>query len=347
MSSPSLQQIANSLKRQFKNWDFEKARKHSDNEAQTREYLIEPILKLLGYEKLDHWVTELNADFNGKKGNKLKVDYALAPKGKDPVILIEAKHHDNALQGKVFSQLREYFTNVSTARIGILTNGVVWKFYAGYNSYDKLHEEPFYEFNTFEAQDSDFEDLARFHISAFKTETILEHANEKYLLSKFDQALYEELVDPSEGMIKSIIKRMGFATSTPSRLQFVKDNINYISLKDAYDRLVNEGALSPDSGIITTEEEMQAYQIVKTIISSSSKAMADISNRITHRDLKNQFSILLDNNQRMPICTFQFSKSKKKMAIGKDNWFEIESVDEIVLYKSQILNATKILLNQL
>lgn len=337
MSAPSIQQIANSLKRQFKTWDFQKARTASQNEAQTREYLIEPVIKLLGYEKLDHWVTELNADFDGKKGNKLKVDYALAPKGKDPVILIEAKHHDNALQGKVFSQLREYFTNVSTARIGILTNGVNWKFYAGYNSYDKLHEEPFYEFNTFEAQDSDFEDLARFHISAYKTETILEHANEKYQLSKFDQALYEELVDPSEGMLKSIIKRMGFASSTPARMKFVKDNINYISLKDAYDRIVNTGALSPDNGIVTTEEEMQAFQIVRTIITSSSKELAKMASRITHRDLKNQFSVLLDDNQRQLICAFQFNKSKKKMSIGKGNWVDIQSVDEIVGYKSEIL----------
>ena len=67
--APSKQQVANSLKKWFKTYDFDHAIKRCENEAQTRELLIEPIITALGYEKLYHWVTESLADVGGRYQN--------------------------------------------------------------------------------------------------------------------------------------------------------------------------------------------------------------------------------------------------------------------------------------
>ena len=86
---PSKQQVSNSLKKWFRNYYFHHALGCCENDAQTRELLIVPVINALGYEKLYHWVTESLADVGNRRG--LRVDYALAPQGKDAVILIEAK----------------------------------------------------------------------------------------------------------------------------------------------------------------------------------------------------------------------------------------------------------------
>lgn len=336
---PSKLQILKTIKKSLNAYQFELALSKVSNEAQTRELLIEPLIEILGYNKLHHWITEAHADRGTKKG--LKVDYALAPKGKDAVILIEAKDHKNSLGPRVFGQLSEYFTNVRSARIGITTNGLIWNFYAGDGSNDRLYDMPFFTFNVLDWSDGDVDGLARFHISQFKSVQVLEDAEEVYMLSKFDQALYEELASPSDAFLSSIISRMGLGKSTPKRRDFVRNSINYISLKDAYDKLISTGAVSPDDGIITTSDELQAFQTVKTLITGSSRALAKQSENITFRDRKNgKSSILWMDNQRNLICDLLITETKLQLTIQGEK-HKLNSLDEIVNYKSELIEIVK------
>lgn len=241
----------------------------------------------------------------------------------------------------MFSQLSEYFTNVRSARIGITTNGLIWNFYAGDGTHDRLSEMPFFTFNILDWHEGDIEGLARFHISQFKAIKVIKDAEEVYMLSKFDQALYEELADPSDEFLSSIIKRMGLGRSTRQRLDFVKESINYISLKDAYDKLISTGAVSPNDGIITTSDELQAFQTVKTLITGSSRALAKQSENITFRDRKNgKSSILWMDNQRNLICDLLITETKLQLTIQGEK-HKLNSLDEIVNYKSELIEIVK------
>lgn len=335
---PSKQQVTNSLKKWFRSYDFTHAVNRCENEAQTRELLIEPVINALGYEKLYHWITESLADVGNRKG--LRVDYALAPQGKDAVILIEAKHHTNQLGSREFQQLSTYFTNVNSARIGVLTNGLSWKFYTGDGSTDKLHHEPFLALDLSDWNDSDIDNLSKFHISIFKSVDVIKEAEEIYLLSKFDQALFEELSNPSDEFIGSILKRMGIGRATKQRMDYVRSSINYLSLKDAYDKIIHAGALSPDNGIVTTDEELRAYQAVKTLVATYSKKLANVLDNITYIDYKGSFAVVWKNNFKSVICAFKLSPSKKRVMVGSQ-WHEIESIDQIVDYKFEIVDIVK------
>ena len=56
----TLKQIGNLLEKSFSKWDYKKAIKLSDNESKARDYLIEPFLNLLGYNKMDHYSHEFS-----------------------------------------------------------------------------------------------------------------------------------------------------------------------------------------------------------------------------------------------------------------------------------------------
>src|SRR5437763_13944748 len=79
----------------------------------------------------------------------------------------------------------------------------------------------------------------------------------------------------------------------------------------------NQGvAITPDSEsrIVTTEEELHGYYIVKAI------ACAVIDpDRIGYRDAISYFGILCDDNNRKPICRLHFNGQQKYIGLMDAN----------------------------
>ena len=97
---------------------------------------------------------------------------------------------------------------------------------------------------------------------------------------------------------------------------------------------VNE---DPDtSKIVTTEEELEAFQIVKAILREKIP-----SARIAARDTQSYFGVLLDDNNRKPICRFHFNTVNKYIETfenGKDagEKKQLFNLDELYDYRSQL-----------
>ena len=64
------------------------------------------------------------------KGKIKKVDMVITLIGKNPTILIECKKAGANLTPANFKQLAEYFNTQVSSKIGILTNGIEYKFYS-------------------------------------------------------------------------------------------------------------------------------------------------------------------------------------------------------------------------
>ena len=62
-----------------------------------------------------------------------------------------------------------------------------------------------------------------------------------------------------------------------------------------------------DNRILTTEEELQGFYIVRSILYPE----VDDINRVQYRDTMSYFGILLDDNNRKPICRLYFNSSNK------------------------------------
>lgn len=85
----------------------------------------------------------------------------------------------------------------------------------------------------------------------------------------------------------------------------------------------------------STLEEIEAYHIVKSIL----REIIDPS-RVTMRDKVSYCGILLDDNNRKPICRFHFNTANKYIGLFDQNKNEqkhpIESLDDIYKHADEL-----------
>jgi len=112
-----------------------------DSEASTNAVLVQPFLATLGYDvgNPDEVSPEHHADFADKYQNK--VDYAILRQG-IPVIALESKRVGSPLKDDR-GQLRSYFNACPTAKLGILTDGLKYEFYADCDKPNMMDEVAF------------------------------------------------------------------------------------------------------------------------------------------------------------------------------------------------------------
>ncbi len=339
IDSKKLRQITNNLKKCLDNWDFKKAIDASKDETQTRDNLIHHFLNILNYKKIDHYTHEYYADMADKKNRR--VDIAITLGKKDPVMLVECKSVTANLNDNHFRQLNEYCLYTPSAKIGILTNGVIYNFYAIDTKQKKgLNSKPFFVFNLLNYETSDVEKLALFNLSNLEIKDILSEAEDIYFLDEFDTAFYQTLALPNDDLAKLIFKNMGGQRSTDKVLTQIKQLVNSVSIKTALEKVIKKEIADSNSGIITTDEEIKAYNVVKTILAMSSKIKEPQLARIGFRDMKNKFAIIVDENQTKNICSFIFKEKVKTIEINKYT-FDLNdvSVSSITKLKKELLES--------
>lgn len=307
---------------------------HTKTEEATKHALVLPFINALGYNVFDpsEVVPEFTCDVGTKKGEK--IDYAIVREGK-PIILFECKQSGTNLDFAEYSQLMRYF-HVTSARIGVLTNGVVYKFYTDLEEPNKMDSKPFLELNLLDFKDAAAEEVKRFTKSSFNLEELLSAAVELKYTKEIKRILGEQLQSPSEEFVRFFAGQVYTGTKTQKVLQqftditkramaqFINDRINE-RLKSAMEA---DGmpAGNSDSAVVvtipsvhsqdgakkieTTEEEIEAYHMVKAIL----RDMVAPS-RIALRDAESYCAVLLDDNNRKPICRFRFGPSKKSVGV--------------------------------
>lgn len=170
------------------------------NEESTKTALIMPFFaQVLGYDVFNphEFCPEYIADVGAKKGEK--VDYALLFDGK-PVIIIEAKWCgvEDLYLDKHGDQLFRYFaTNVNT-RFGILTNGIVYKFYTDLNDRNMLDLKPFLEIDLLNLREPLIPELKRFRKATFNADELFDRAEELRYSNEIRNYFVEMLETPSD-----------------------------------------------------------------------------------------------------------------------------------------------------
>lgn len=169
-------------------------------EEATKNSMIMPLIQILGYNVFDplEVTPELTADVGIKKGEK--VDYAILQDGK-PIILFECKKAGSELNINHAGQLFRYF-HVTEARFGVLTNGLIYKFFTDLEQPNKMDEKPFFEFNILDIKERDVEQLKKFAKSAFDLDTILTTANDLKYTRAIQNRLSEWMINPSDEFVR-------------------------------------------------------------------------------------------------------------------------------------------------
>ena len=313
-------------------------------EEATKTALIMPFFQLLGYDVFNpnEFIPEFTADVGIKKGEK--VDYAISIND-EITILIEAKSVTQQLE-KHDSQLFRYF-GTSNAKFAILTNGIVYKFYTDLEEKNKMDTTPFLTINLLDFNENEINELKKFEKSNFDIGLILNTASELKYLGLIKNVLKEEFTTPSDDFIKFILNNNiydGVKTQTVidkyrpivkrSITSYINDIVNSkiqnaLNEDDVQSEVISDPIEDDEETdkVITTEEELQAYYIVKGILGEC----VDI-NRISYKDTISYFSIIIDNKVTRWICRVYFKENVKYLIIPKENEnikYSIENISDI------------------
>lgn len=325
-------------------------------EEATKNAFIMPFLQSLGYDVFNpvEVIPEYVTDIGTKKGEK--IDYAIFKDG-NPIVLIECKHCNQNLDLHE-GQLLRYF-HVSKAKFGILTNGVIYKFYSDLVEANKMDEKPFLEFNITDIKDIQIEELKKFHKSYFDADSITNTASELKYSNELKQLISQELNNPTHDFVKHLAKQVYPSIITAKVLDLftqltkkaaqallsdlITERLNNALKKEKEDEQqeIQEAAAlteKANSKIETTEEELEGFLIIKSIL----RQKIDVS-RVAYRDAQTYFAILLDDNNRKTICRLYFNGNKKYLMYFDDNKKEvkkeIQSLDDLFTHSNELLEV--------
>jgi hypothetical protein len=327
-----------------------------NTEEATKNAMVMPFIQILGYNVFDplEVTPELIADVGTKKGEK--VDYAILKDGQ-PIILFECKKAGADLHINHAGQLFRYF-HVTSARFGVLTNGLVYRFFTDLEQPNKMDEKPFFEFNIMDFKDRDVEELKKFAKTAFDLDTILTTANDLKYTRTIQNRLTDWVSNPPEEFVRLLSSELlGAKRFTP----VIKDQFTLIT-KRAFEQLIGErinerlkGAMTPElapvveqpvqanavavgseTQIVTTAEEIEGFHAVRAILREQVS-----SKRVVMRDALSYCAILLDDNNRKPICRLRFNNLQNlRLTLFNEKKEEVQeslnSVDDIFNYAEQL-----------
>ena len=308
---------------------------HIDSEETTKIALITPFLRLMGYDTANP--AEVKAEYTADVGTKQgeKVDFAILENG-HPLVFMECKSATNNLSEENISQLYRYFS-ITDIQIGILTNGVEYKFFTTGDDNNRMDEKPFLDINILKLTKKDIKELEKFKKVNFNVDEVVSRADTLKYRNLIKKQLLSEFENPSDEFIRVIGKQVYDGVLTQSiREKFgniisivineiVNEKINK-TLSDAVasneeeqeDNNNNEAEEEiKDESIVTSEFEKEAFFIVKSILSE----IVDVE-RVAMRDRKRYCNILFDDNQRFPIVRLHFNNV---------NHLRVEFYDEITL----------------
>lgn len=324
-------------------------------EEATKNAFIMPFINCLGYDVFNplEVVPEFIADIGIKKGEK--VDYAIMKDG-SPIILVECKHWSADLDPHN-SQLFRYF-HTTSAKFGILTNGIFFRFYTDLLVPNKMDEKPFFEFRIDDMKEVQIEKLKEFHKSYFNLDSIINTASELKFMSELRNMIIKEISEPTDDFTRYFAKAVYPSIVTPKVLeqfrgllkrsfhQYINDAINErlksaLATDEQKAEILEKEELTTatpeENKVQTTAEEMEGFYIVRAIMCAKLKVT-----RVAHRDQQSYFGILLDDNNRKPLCRLHYNSKKKFVSFfdtGKEERVEIDNNNQLYEYASRLIGT--------
>lgn len=303
----------------------EQVRKRMDSitgEEATKQALILPFFNTLGYDVWDptEVIPEYISDAAQKKAGQFeKVDYAIAISGMK-VMLVEAKAFNQKAEAHD-GQLKRYFSWTDTAKVGVVTNGLDYRFFTDLRKENIMDDEPFFSFNVLHYEPKDIENLKFFHRDNFDATAIGQHAEEMVYVKGMTQLVGNLLRSPSEEFIRFLIGQIG--TVSPSyaiegrvtgrvveKFRPVVKKAIQTGLVDLMTRSITQEIQTPqepvepviveeveavepeeestvDSRVETTAEELAAFEKIKAIAVTSPHCQAEVA----YKDVVSYFGV--------------------------------------------------------
>jgi hypothetical protein len=274
------------------------------NEQATKQSLIGPLFTLLGYDLTDprQCVPEYKVDF-GKERSTKPIDWAFLQHGK-PIFFVEAKEAGKKLSG-YDEQLADYFAKSTEAKLGILTNGIQWRFFTDLVNANVMDKEPFVKWDllTDDQPPTDFLTvLQRAEYNPGLLATYAKRTREKNLLI----GELAKLLEPSNEFTKLAIANIETRNLTAAVVESWKPVVaNAISewarqraLSSVIDSQSTKAAPpqveETGSKIETTQEELDCFAMIQRLLGADRP--------IAYEDTASYFKIHLTERRTWVMC---------------------------------------------
>jgi hypothetical protein len=321
-----------------------------ESEASTNASLVQPFLTTLGYDvgNPDEVSPEHHADFSDKYQNK--VDYAILHLGK-PVIAVESKRVGAAMKDDR-GQLRSYFNACPTVKLGILTDGLKYEFYADSDKPNMMDEVAFLRIDLAEVakegsiDDNTLEGIAVIRSGLFNPEDVGAEAKRKLLFESIVDVVKKFKSEPSDDFIRFVLGKTEMGSKLSKLTQKIVDSNREI-VRSAMEAFVAQEALArfgyapkdvvrtpaerpettavtlpttpaePDTGaLVPTESEMQALQYAKNrlfFLVRSDVLFKEVQ-KLSSRKSKNSFRVYYGRPNNGSLFDYKHHKDGRGIA---------------------------------
>ena len=180
------------------------------NEDATKNALVLPFLKELGYDPFDPSEVdpEFAADVGIKKGER--VDYAVW-RGDAVVLLVECKKVGTKLADVHRGQLLRYFHVTDSARFALLTDGLEYRFFTDLDAPNRMDPVPFLRLDLRDLDGGAAEAVGMFEKPTFDASVARSAAASYRTRLALRDAVAAETADPSADIIRLFRDRVGGA----------------------------------------------------------------------------------------------------------------------------------------
>jgi hypothetical protein len=245
------------------------------NEQATKHSLVGPLFTLLGYDLTDprQCLPEYRVDF-GKDRSVKPIDWAFFQNGR-PSFFVEVKEAGKKLGG-YDEQLADYFAKAPEAKLGILTNGIHWRFFTDMVNENVMDKEPFVQWDVLTDEQPPVDFLTVLQRSEYNSSLLRTFAQRTRQQNLLVQEL-ARLLEPAPEFTKLAIARIETRNLTAAVVESWKPIVANAIGEWARQRalasvLETQARLSapPDepqgSKIETTQEELDAFEAVKRLL---------------------------------------------------------------------------------
>ncbi len=299
------------------------------NEQATKQSLIGPLFTTLGYDLTDprECVPEYRADFGPNRSVK-PIDWAFLQSGR-PIFFVEAKEVGKKLSN-YDEQLGDYFAKSTDVKLGILTNGVHWRFFTDLVHSNVMDKEPFVKWDVLSDEEPPFDFLTLLQKSQYNPQLIRTFAERKRAQNLLVSEL-NRLLEPSAEFVRLAIANIETRRLTDAVVESWKPVLSNAIEEWAKQRMLSIVLSSPPSNdtgsgstesssakIVTTKEELDGFATIQRLLGPERP--------IAFEDTVSYFKIHLTERYTWVICRLYFDRKKPSAWVP----LPVEQVQELV-----------------
>jgi len=274
------------------------------NEQATKKSLVEPLFTILGYDLTDprECVPEYREDF-GRNRSVKPVDYAFFRDGA-PIFLVEAKQVDRRLKG-YDEQLADYFAKARPANLGILTNGVHWRFFTDLENDNVMDRKPFVEWQVLSEDLPPWDFLTLLQKSQYNSELIHTFAERRRAQNLLVDEL-ARLLEPVPEFVKLAVANIETRNLTPSVVEswkpVLRAAIDEWAKQHRLSSVLSVGAPEPvrqpeppkKRAVETTQAELDGFKTVQRLLGPN--------RNVEYEDTASYFKVHLPGKPFWALC---------------------------------------------